>query len=81
MSYNATTRAANIQTARTLETKAGWAIREFCEDIGISIAKFYTLTTDLKPRTVKLCGRVVVLESPREYLVRIESASANTEAK
>jgi ribonuclease PH len=74
MPYNAATRAANLEAARSAETKAGWSIREFCASIGISVAKFYLLSTDLKPRSVKLAGRVVISEAPREYLARMQLA-------
>jgi hypothetical protein len=51
--------------------KSGFTIKEFCASIGISIAKFYILHDDLKPRTVKLHGRVIVIESPAAYLSRM----------
>lgn len=54
--------------------RAGWSIKDFCASVGISVAKFYLLTPDLKPRTAKLAGRVIVCESPAAYLARIAAA-------
>lgn len=51
--------------------RAGWSIKDFTASVGISVAKFYILSADQKPRTVKLHGRVIVIESPDAYLSRM----------
>jgi|SRR6516225_5502243 len=56
--------------------KAGFSIREFCQSCGFSVAKFYLLTGDEKPRTVKLHGRVLVIEQPIAYLERMAARCA-----
>lgn len=50
-------------------SQAGWNISGWCAATSISRATFYTLT--LKPRTVKIGRRTVVIESPQAYLARI----------
>lgn len=50
---------------------AGWNIVRWCEETSISRASFYLLA--LKPRTVKLGRRTVVIESPQDYLNRVAS--------
>lgn len=58
-------------TAPSAHAKAGWSIKEFCSAVGFSVAKFYILSDEQKPRTVKLHGRVIVIESPAVYLARM----------
>lgn len=58
-------------TAPPAVQKAGFSIREFCTSVGFSVAKFYILPADQKPRCVKLHGRVIVIESPDAYLARM----------
>lgn len=61
---------APTKHAATVE-KAGWSIKDFCASVGFSVAKFYLLQAEQKPRMVKLHGRVVIVESPAAYLARI----------
>lgn len=57
----------------SLDQSAGWKIAQWCEDTSISRATFYLLA--IKPRTVKLGRRTVVIESPQAYLQRIADTS------
>lgn len=52
---------------------AGWNIPNWCAATSISRASFYLLA--LRPRTVKLGRRTVVIESPKDYLQRIADAA------
>jgi len=68
--------AKRAAAAPSVIQKTGWTIKDFCASIGISVAKFYILPADQKPRTVKLHGRVIVIESPEAYLSRMAAEQA-----
>ncbi|MCA3029711.1 MAG: hypothetical protein ING66_14080 [Rhodocyclaceae bacterium] len=53
------------------KTGVGWSIQNWCAATSISRASFYLLA--LRPETVKLGRRTVVIESPAAYLARIAS--------
>lgn len=53
--------------------KAGFSIREWCPLVGLGVSTLYTLPTSERPHTVKLRGRVIVIESPADYLSRISA--------
>lgn len=50
---------------------SGFSIDEWCESVGIKRGLFYKLPSELKPESVKLCARRVVIEPPADYLKRI----------
>lgn len=52
---------------------AGWAIPPWCEAANISRATFYNLPSALRPHSVKIRRRRVIIESPADYLQRIRS--------
>jgi hypothetical protein len=51
----------------------------FARRLGISLATLYRLPPQLKPRSVKLVGRRFVLETPAEYLARVEQMQLASE--
>ncbi len=53
--------------------KAGFSIREWCSLVGLGVSTLYTLPSDERPHTVKLRGRVIVIETPADYLSRISA--------
>lgn len=54
--------------------RAGWRMKEWCQVLGISKTKaFELLKGEQAPESVQL-GRVrIILESPRDYLARMQS--------
>ena len=57
------------------EAKAGFSIREWCPAVGMGRSTFYVLPLELRPKTVKLGKKHLVIESPRDYLDRIAAQS------
>jgi len=51
--------------------KAGFAIKEWCSAVGIAVSTYYALSAEQRPRSVRLHGRVIVIESPADYLARL----------
>ena len=54
----------------------GWGVSDWCKRAGFSRCTFYRLQTELKPLTVKLRQKRLVLEHPRDYLKRIAANQA-----
>jgi len=62
---------------------AGWSIPAFCAACNFSRASFYNLSGDLRPRSVKLGKRHIIIEQPSAYLARLataQSAACSAEA-
>jgi len=51
--------------------RAGWSIPAYCEACDFSRATFYNLPPDLRPRSIKLGKRHIIIEPPSEYLARL----------
>jgi len=51
--------------------QAGWLITEWVQQTRIARATFYNLPEGFKPATVKVGKRVIVLESPTDWLRRM----------
>ena len=49
--------------------------------IGISRTTFYALPSELRPRSITLGAARIIVESPAEYLARIEQLQASPSAK
>ena len=64
-----------IPGMRAVATKttepAGWSIPAFCASCNFSRASFYNLPDELRPRSVKLGKRHIIIEAPSEYLARL----------
>lgn len=63
---------------QAVETKvaepAGWSIPAFCASCSFSRASFYNIPDELRPRSVKLGKRHIIIEAPAEYLARLAMA-------
>lgn len=51
--------------------QAARSVRQFAKACGFSVATFYNLGDADRPKTVKVGIRVLVIESPSEWLQRI----------
>jgi hypothetical protein len=63
-----------MRKVAVVNERAGWDIPSWCGACDISRAKFYTLSPQMRPRTLKLGKRHIVIESPAEYLGRLAAA-------
>jgi hypothetical protein len=54
--------------------RAGWSIPSYCDACNFSRATFYNLPDNLRPRSLKIGKRHIVIEPPGEYLARLASA-------
>ena len=62
-----------VDTTKILEP-AGWSIPAFCASCNFGRASFYNLPDALRPRSVKLGKRHIIIEAPAEYLARLAIA-------
>lgn len=54
--------------------QAGWHVAQFCRAVGISRTNFYTMTPKaLRPHSVALGRRRIVIESPADWLRRVKT--------
>lgn len=51
-----------------------WNVKEWCASIGVSHGTFYNLPAELRPESVKLRERRLIIESPGAYLKRISES-------
>lgn len=63
--------AANA--SKTPEPLAGWAIAPYCAACGFSRATFYNLPAELRPHSVTIGRRRIIIEAPAAYLVRLSA--------
>jgi len=64
--------------SRKLSTdRAGWPITAWCFATSISRAKFYTLPAPLRPKSVQLGKRHIIIEQPGDWLSRLAQAQAD----
>jgi hypothetical protein len=57
------------------EERAGYPIGEWCSRVGISTSFYYKLQVEGRgPRVMRLGGRTLVTETPREFCMRHEAA-------
>jgi hypothetical protein len=63
-------RKAAKQGTSVLPT-AGYAVRTWAPAAGISRALYYTLPDDLRPRSVTVGARRIIIEAPADWLKRI----------
>lgn len=55
--------------------RAGWRKRHWCESASIGLSTYDDLQDDLKPRSIKIGRRLVITESPADWLERINQAA------
>jgi hypothetical protein len=58
-------------TASSTTDKAGWTLREYLPLISIGMTKFYALPEDQRPHSVRIGKRLIIRETPRDYLARL----------
>lgn len=51
--------------------RAGWSPKEFAAACSLSRTTYYMLAPDKKPASVKVGGRVVIIEPPDAWLRRL----------
>ncbi|MCA3069429.1 MAG: hypothetical protein ING90_08595 [Rhodocyclaceae bacterium] len=51
--------------------RVGFSLTEWCELTSISRPKLYTLPAELRPKTIKIGRRTIVIEAPADYLKRV----------
>ena len=61
--------------------RAGRAVKQFCDEAGISDALFYKLEPHRRPASVKVGNKRIVTESPADWLARMGAEAAATEAQ
>lgn len=54
--------------------KAGFSIDEYCAAISYCRATYYNLPPELRPRSIKIGKRRIIVEPPAEYLARLSAA-------
>lgn len=59
---------------QTATARAGRSIPEWAALAGVSRSTFYALPDTHRPRTVKIGKRLVIIESPAEWLERMAKA-------
>jgi hypothetical protein len=60
--------------AQTQIDPSGWPVKLWCRGVGIAYNTFFTLDGDLAPRRTRVRNKIIVLESPPDWLSRIEAA-------
>ena len=61
---------AKINVAGALE-QAGWHLSAWCRAVNLSRATYYNIPEEMKPASVKIGDRRLIIESPANYLARI----------
>jgi hypothetical protein len=54
--------------------RAGSSLDEFCAAVGFCRATYYNLPPELRPRSVLIGRRRIIIEHPPEYLARLAAA-------
>lgn len=60
--------------------RAGFSINEYCAAIDLCRASFYNIEPELRPRSVLIGRRRIIIEPPAEYLARLAAAQAGVAA-
>jgi hypothetical protein len=63
-----------MRKATSTTDRAGWDISSWCGACGFSRAKYYTLPDDMRPRSLKIGKRHIVIEPPADFLARLAEA-------
>lgn len=59
---------------QTEEARAGWPLRAWCASANVSVATYYTLKDGIRPKSVKLGKRRIIIEAPADWLRRMAEA-------
>ncbi len=54
--------------------RCGFTLTEWCALTSISRPKLYTLAANMRPKSIKIGRRTVIIEAPADYLARIAAA-------
>jgi hypothetical protein len=54
--------------------RAGYSVADYCPIVGYSRPYYYLLSPDLRPKSIKLGKRRIIIEAPRAYLERLAAA-------
>ena len=52
-------------------SRAAWTVEEFAEGARIHRATFYKIPAELRPASIKIGKRTVIIESPAAWLARV----------
>jgi len=58
--------------------RAGFGLEEFCAAVGYCRASYYNLPAELRPRSVTVGRRRIIIEQPAAYLARLAAAQKAT---
>lgn len=58
--------------------KVGWSPREFSALTSIGRSTVYELPADLRPESIRIGKRIIIVEAPADYLARIRAMNQNT---
>lgn len=56
--------------------RAGWDVPRWCAAVGVGRSSFYALPEGLRPLSVKIGRRRLILEAPDQFLRRVASGKA-----
>jgi hypothetical protein len=71
-----------LRSKRNTEVaQAGWKLYSYCKIISITPQFYYSLPEELRPRSVKLRKRRIIIEPPRKYLERLAAAQEGEDAQ
>ena len=59
--------------------KAGWTHDEYGPLVGVHRSTLYALPKELRPESIKIRGKRVIVEHPKDYLRRLAAAQKATE--
>ena len=56
------------------QPRAGWSVRVWCASASLSTATYYALPEGIRPASVKVGKRRIVIEQPKDWLRRLYAA-------
>jgi hypothetical protein len=63
------------------EVTTGWTIEEFCKGAKIARPTLYTIPEAARPKMTRIGRRVIITESPLDWLRRIGESGAVTTSR
>jgi hypothetical protein len=66
------------EISQSSEPRAGWALSSYCAACGFSRATFYNLPLELRPQSVTVGRRRIIIEAPDAYLARLAAMQKST---
>jgi hypothetical protein len=67
-----------LQTRKKAQAlaRAGSSVNQFCDAVGYCRATLYNLPSELRPFSVKIGRRRIIIEQPADYLARLAAAAS-----